>query len=101
MPKLTEDHRTYVLRLLRELREANKMVWRFDKEWHAMNDALKERYAGQDPVQVAKKMGENLILQDALAAGKWWREQSMMLSNAIIAEKAAAEMLTGGAEWEV
>jgi hypothetical protein len=76
------------------------MVRRFDAEWHEMNNALNERFRGEDPLQVAKVKETNLALQEAYAAGKWWMEKAQWLSSAIQGEKVALELindLIGGA----
>lgn len=99
--KLSSDHAKYIRKLWTDLREANQKVRKFDEEWQGINEALNLRYAGQDPVQIDHKKGENLALRDALAAGNWWRDKAIWLSGAILAEKAAAEMLNGdGSGWQ-
>lgn len=99
--RLSTVHADYIRQLWRDLREANRMVRRFDEEWNLQNHALNVLYEGQDPLQISKKKSENLILSDAFAAGKWWMEKARWLAAAIQAEKAAMEMLNGDdGAWE-
>lgn len=103
MPKLTQDQARYIMKLWEDLREANRMTRKFDWQWNRLNDEMNhylERSGEKDIVQRNKIKAANISLSDAYAAGSWWREKAMWLSTAILAEKAAKEMLEGGVGWE-
>jgi hypothetical protein len=95
------SHKEYIRTLLNDLREANRTVYRFDAKWQKINDELNnylDRSGVKDPKQRDSIKGQSLALADALGTGKWWREKAMWLSQAILAEQAAINLL-GGSQW--
>jgi hypothetical protein len=109
MLQLNDQHAEYIRGLWADLREANRQVRRFDKEWNEINDAInakhdadnvRRRERGEYPLtdlMMAEAKNASLPLQDAYAAGSWWRAKAVWLAEAIQAEKAAMEMLNGNA----
>lgn len=102
MPKLDADQRQHLSSLWTDLREANHEVRKADKRWNKINDEINnylERERITDLVQREKIKSASLALADALGTGSWWRSKAVWLANAILAEKAAMEMMEGSTQW--
>lgn len=100
---MNREHAVYVRRLWEDMREAMRMYRKFDRQWNALNDALDVKYdaeAQHDPVMRARAKEANLELAGYFSGSQWWREKAAALAAVIQAEKAATEMLNGGAPWE-
>lgn len=110
--KLGQEHARYIDGLWRDLRHANLMVRRFDRQWNEINDAINAKHEqenkrraerGEFPMtdlMMAEAKEASLPLKDAYAGGQWWMGKARWLSAAILAEKACMEMLKGGVGWE-
>jgi len=110
--KLTQEQANRLRYLMRELKEANDNTVKFDAEWNVLNDAFNQKIALENqrrdragrprhsPSSIAEQKSHWLSLSEAFAAGQWWRGKALWLSHIILAEKAAMEMLYGGAGWE-
>jgi hypothetical protein len=98
----SEAHKEYIRILLKDLRAANRVVYKQDQRWKRLNYEMKsylDRSGITDIHQRNKIAGESIALADALNTGKWWREKAMWLSQVILAEQAALNLL-GGNQWD-
>lgn len=88
---MTAAHDTYLRNLRSLMHEAVRETQRLDAKWNRLNDEINSylnRQGETDLVQRAKIKSESLPLQDALQAGKWWREKATYLATVLQAEMA-------------
>lgn len=101
--RLTKNQATYVLRLWKEHRHANKMAEKFSSEWNKLNDEINTKLDSEGDTDIAsrtKVKAQSIPLSDAYAAGQWWANEARRLAAAIHVEYIATTMMRGGVAWE-
>lgn len=81
----------YLVSLRELMREAVKKTQHYDAKWNRLNDEMNDyldRKGETDIVQRAHIKEMNLPLNDAYAAGQWWRGKASYLALVIQAEVA-------------
>jgi hypothetical protein len=86
-----------------QARAANGKAAKASAKWNEMNDALTEFFEGSgitDPVDIARRKGNNLELQEHFGMYQFWAGEAQRLALAIQVEYQATQMIQGGGPWE-